>query len=62
MKFWKKISVVFVLAIAVLLMQGTDAQAATYKFTFTGGEANGFFIYIRSIYMEFMGKNFYLLI
>ncbi|MEH2307687.1 hypothetical protein [Nostoc sp.] len=49
MKFWKKISVVFVIAIAVFLFQGTistsTAQAATYKFTFTGEEANGYFIY-----------------
>lgn len=49
MKFWKKISVVFVIAIAVFLFQGTistsSAQAATYKFTFTGEEANGYFIY-----------------
>ncbi len=49
MKFWKQISVVFVIAIAVFLFQGTittsAAQAATYKFTFTGEEANGYFIY-----------------
>jgi hypothetical protein len=49
MKFWKKIAVVLVIAIAVFLFQGTittsTAQAATYKFTFTGEEANGYFIY-----------------
>ncbi|MBD2522521.1 hypothetical protein [Nostoc sp. FACHB-133] len=49
MKFWKKISIVSVIAIAVFLFQGTistsTAQAATYKFTFTGEEANGYFIY-----------------
>ncbi|MBG1243293.1 hypothetical protein [Nostoc sp. NZL] len=49
MKFWRKISVVFAIAIAVFLFQGTisksAAQAATYKFTFTGEEANGYFIY-----------------
>ncbi|QLE51801.1 hypothetical protein FD724_29625 [Nostoc sp. C057] len=49
MKFWKKISVVFVIAIAIFLFQGTistsSAQAATYKFTFTGEKANGYFIY-----------------
>jgi hypothetical protein len=49
MKFWKKISVVLVIAIALFLFQGTittsSAQAATYKFTFSGEEANGYFIY-----------------
>jgi hypothetical protein len=45
MNFWKKISVVFVIAIALFLSHGTTAEAATYKFTFTGAEANGYFIY-----------------
>ncbi|WP_017655212.1 hypothetical protein [Fortiea contorta] len=45
MKFWKKISAVLVIAIVLFLFQITTAQAATYKFTFTGAEANGYFIY-----------------
>lgn len=45
MQFWKKISAVLVIAIALFLFPGAKAEAATYKFTFTGAEANGYFIY-----------------
>ena len=49
MKFWHKISVVFVIAIAVLFLQQTisisPAAAATYKFSFAGEGINGHMIF-----------------
>jgi hypothetical protein len=44
MNFWKKILIVLVIAIAIFF-NTADAQAATYKFTFTGEDVNGFFVY-----------------
>jgi hypothetical protein len=49
MTFLKKLLILAVLSVAVFLFQGTISTspvlAATYKFTFTGEEANGYFVY-----------------
>ncbi len=49
MNFWKKIPVVLAIVMAVFLFQGaintSPAEAAIYKFKFTGEEVNGYFIY-----------------
>ena len=49
MNFWKKISIVSVITMAIFLSQGVfniaDARADMYKFSFSGDGVNGYMIY-----------------
>ncbi len=53
MKFWKKLSLVAFISIAIFLVQGAvnvaPAQASPYKFSFTSDRANGYFIFDDSV-------------